>query len=97
MSQTQKSTGHDNISTMFIRNNKAALIKPISILINKSLEIGIVPDACKIAKVTPIYKSKDKESFTNYRPISLLPSLSKVLEKVVHKRVYHFMNKNKIL
>jgi len=53
--------------------------------------IYLVPDFCKIAKVVPIYKAKDKENFTNYRPISLLPSVSKLLEKVVHKRVYHFL------
>ena len=87
----KKGTGHDNISTLFIHNNKHALIKPISILINKSMEIGTVPDACKIAKVVPIYKAKDKELFTNYRPISLLPSVSKLLEKIIHKRVYYFL------
>jgi hypothetical protein len=93
----KKSTGHDNISALFICNNKIALNTPITILINKSLESGIVPDACKIAKVTPIYKSKDKESFTNYRPISLLPSTSKILEKVIHKRVYYFLQQQNIL
>ena len=87
----KKSTGHDNISTLFIHNNKHALMKPISILINKSMEISTVPDACKIAKVVPIYKAKDKELFTNYRPISLLPSVSKLLEKIIHKRVYYFL------
>ena len=86
----KKSTGHDNISPLFINNNKHALMKPISILINKSMEIGTVPDACKIAKVVPIYKAKDKELFANYRPISLLPSISKLLEKIIHKRVYYF-------
>jgi len=93
----KKSTGHDNISTLFICNNKIALCTPITILINKSLESGIVPDACKIAKVTPIYKSKDKELCTNYRPISLLPSTSKILEKIIHKRVYYFLQQQNIL
>ena len=86
----KKSTGHDNISALFIKNNKDTLSKPISIILNKSIESGTVPNACKIAKVVPIYKSKDKEQFTNYRPISLLPSVSKLLEKIVHKRVYYF-------
>ena len=66
-------------------------MKPISILINKSMEFGAVPDVYKITKVVPIYKAKDKELFANYRPISLLPSVSKLLEKVQHKRVYHFL------
>ncbi len=51
----------------------------------------------KLAKVIPIYKAKSKESFTNYRPISLLASISKILEKVMHKRVYSFLEKHKIL
>ena len=45
---------------------------PITNLINLSLEQGIVPDAMKLAKVIPIYKAKSRESFSNYRPISLL-------------------------
>ena len=55
---------------------------------NKSLENGYVPTTFKIAKVTPIFKAKDSQEFTNYRPISLLPTISKILEKVVHKRQF---------
>ena len=62
-----------------------------------SLEQGIVPDAMKLAKVIPIYKSKSKELFNNYRPISLLSNMSKVLEKVVHNRLYYFLITNSIL
>ena len=58
---------------------------------------GVVPYQMKIAKVIPVYKSKDKQLFTNYRPISLLPCISKILEKVVHKRLYHFLVLNDIL
>ena len=89
--KAKKSTGFDNISSHFIKINKFALCIPLSIIINKSLADGVVPNSCKIAKVVPIYKAKDKESFTNYRPISLLPSASKLLEKVMHKRVYSFL------
>jgi retron-type reverse transcriptase len=46
----------------------------------------------KTAKVTPIFKAKDAQEFTNYRPISLLPTISKILEKNVHKRLYNFLN-----
>ena len=89
--KAKKSTGFDNISSHFIKINKFALCIPLSILINKSLADGVVPNSCKIAKVVPIYKAKDKESFTNYRPISFLPSASTLLEKVMHKRVYSFL------
>ena len=55
------------------------------LIVNKSLQSGIVPKSIKIAKVVPIYKSKTKNQLSNYRPISLLPGLAKELERVVHK------------
>ena len=58
---------------------------------------GTIPDSLKIAKVIPIYKNKDKQIFNKYRPISLLPITSKILEKIIHKRVYMFLMKYKIL
>ena len=50
-----------------------------------------------MAKVIPIYKAKDKKDISNYRPISLLPIISKMLEKVVHKNVYIFLEKSKVV
>ena len=94
--KAKKSSGHDNISTALIKKLKLELKVLISILINKSLETGKVPDMIKIAKVIPIYKAKSPSLYTNYRPISLLPSISKIIEKVVHKRVYNFLNCNNI-
>ena len=76
---------------LYIKNNKDTPSKPISIILNKSIESGIVSNVCKIAKVVLIYKSKDNVQFTNYRPISLLPSVSKLLDKIVHKRVYYIL------
>ena len=73
-----------------------SLCDPITLLINKSIENGHVPNTLKIAKVVPIYKSKDQKQLSNYRPISLLPSISKILEKVIHKHVYNFLNHQNI-
>ncbi len=56
-----------------------------------------MPSCCKIAKVVPIHKSGSKDDMNNYRPISLLPATSKVLEKVMHNRLYGFLTKHKIL
>ena len=70
---------------------------PISMIVNMSLEQGIVPDGMKLAKVIPVYKAKSRDTFTNYRPISLLSNISKILEKVVHKRLYGFVTKHEIL
>ena len=64
---------------------------------NKSIETGIVPDIMQLAKVIPIYKAKNKDEFSNYRPISLLPALSKIMEKVIHKRVCSFLEHNDML
>ncbi len=90
--KSKKSSGHDSISSQLLKIIKANVTKPIATIINKSICSGSVPDSLKLAKVVPIYKSKDSELCTNYRPISLLPCLSKILEKVIHKRLYHFLN-----
>ena len=66
-------------------------------IVNMSLEQGIVPDAMKLAIVIYVHKAKAKDSFNNYRPISLLPNVLKVLEKVVHKRLYSFLTTHNLL
>ena len=93
----KKSSGHDNLSTQFLKSIDENIAAPISILINKSIETGVFPDTLKIAKVIPIYKAKAKDNFSNYRLISLLPSISKILEKIIHKRLYHFMELHELL
>ena len=67
-------------------------------MINQSLFTGIFPTKLKHAIVSPIYKGKnsDPQDFSNYRPISLLPTLSKIIEKVVQAQLYHYMNSNKL-
>ncbi len=55
---------------------------------------GIFPDKLKIAKINPIYKKDDDNLFNNYRPISLLPAISKVFEKVIFQQVYAFFQDN---
>ena len=72
-------------------------MKPLTHLINKSIDQGIFPDDLKIAKVFPVYKSDDKNNISNYRPISVLSSFSKVFEKVMYNHVIDFINTNKLL
>lgn len=76
-----KSCGIDNISNEFLKKINTAICLPISIIINMSLEFGTVPTSMKLAKVIPIYKAKAKNIFSNYRPIFLLPNISKILEQ----------------
>ena len=62
---------------------------------NKSLDEGIFPKNMKIAKLIPLFKAGNRSDPDNYRPISLLPVLSKILESVVHQQLQEFMNLNK--
>ena len=66
-------------------------MSPLAELINKSFQSGIFPDIFKIAKVIPIFKSESRVLCNNYRPISLLSNISKLIEKLMHKRVYSFL------
>ena len=62
-----------------------------------SLQTGIFPDRWKEARVTPIYKKRSRETCSNYRPVSVLPILSKIIEKHVFKHLYEFLNANDFL
>lgn len=95
--KSKKSTGRDNLNTLLIKQLGSEISYPLSLIINKSFAEGIFPDLLKIAKVIPIYKSKERDDFTNYRPISLLPAISKILEKSMHKRLIHFLERYDLL
>ena len=75
----------------------AALSFPISYLINLSFTTGEFPNLCKIAKVIPSFEKGDPLDCSSYRPISLLPTASKIFEKYVYKRVYSFLEKNNLI
>ena len=62
-----------------------------------SIEKGIFPDQLKIAKVTPSFKKGDTALMDNYRPISVLPCFSKILERIIYNRLYSFFTENNIL
>ena len=87
----KNSSGYDNLSNKLIKKLLPALIDPLTIVFNKSLAEGIFPEAMKKADVVPLYKSKDHQDSNNYRPISLLLTLSKLLEKIMYKRTYSFL------
>ena len=93
----KQSTGHDGVNSWLLKKLSNSISLPISVAINKSIENGVVPDNLKLAKVIPIFKAKDPCIFGNYRPISLLPVIFKLLEKVVYFRLYNFLDKNNIL
>ena len=94
---SRKSAGHDNIKADLIKCVANEIVKPLSIIFNMSLSNGIVPDELKIAKVVPIFKKDNPEIFGNYRPVSVLPCISKILERIVYNRSYDFLSKNELL
>ena len=96
---TKKSSGFDNLSTYIIKCISSLLIDPLHNIINKSISSGIFPDRLKWAIVSPIYKNQelDIHQFNSYRPISLLPALSKIFEKVIYSQLYNYMNDNNLL
>ena len=88
------SSGFDGLSNRFIKSIKQALTTPLTVIFNKSLETGIFPDNMKKAEVVPLHKGGKLNIVSNYRPISLLLTLSKILEKIVYKRTYCFLSDN---
>ena len=95
--KSKTSYGRDNISTKLLKEIMPNIIYPIIYLFNLSLKTGFIPQNYKCAKIIPIYKSGLNNDFTNYRPISLLSSFSKLLEKLVAQQMFKFINKYKIL
>ena len=69
----------------------------LAILVNESFQTGVFPDKLKVAKVTILHKKGATDNPSNYRPISLLSIFSKMFEKIMHKRLYDFLEVNKIL
>jgi hypothetical protein len=91
------SKGHDGISSKLMRESIYYVAIPLAHIINQSLTTGTVPRNMKIAKVIPIYKSGDKYNFNNYRPISILPCFSKILEKVMTTKLYNYLEHHALL
>ena len=92
-----KSSGFDNISNKVIKYVANLISKPLCHIFNMSFQNGIFPDLLKIAKVIPILKKDDPHTFKNYRPISLLPCFSKLLERLIYNRLIHFLTKHNVI
>lgn len=90
-------SGYDEIPPILIKQSKNQLVKPLTHLINSSFISSKFPEKLKIAKIKPIFKKGDKSNVNNYRPIALLPAISKIYEKAVHNQLVDFLEKNNIL
>ena len=92
-----KSTGLDGIPARFLKDAAPILKVPVTFLINLSISEGQVPDELKMAKVKPLFKKNDRLKPENYRPVSILSIVSKVLEKAVYKQLENFLISNNLL
>ena len=91
--KSKPSSSFDNISTILVKSLPDNAINCLSDIFNSSLSEGVFPSAFKLAKVAPIFKKGDATLIENYRPISLLSSFSKILEKIVYTRLESYLKK----
>ena len=93
---SNKSTGPNSIPTSILKEIKNEIFIPLSAIINNSFENGIFPNLLKSAQVIPVFKNGSRLSCNNYRPISLLSNIGKIIEKLIHKRLNHFLEQHKV-
>ena len=92
-----KSTGTDNIGTNILNVNAPFIVSPLTYIFNRIIDSGIYPNILKNAKVSPIFKSGGKCLPTHYRPISVLPVISKLIEKHISRHMYQYLAKYNLL
>ena len=95
--KSSASSGFDEIKPDIVKSVGDIIAPSLVHIFNLSLSSGVVPDKLKIAKVIPVFKSGENDSFSNYRPISVLPVFSKILERIIHKRLYKFISRFDLL
>jgi hypothetical protein len=91
------SAGLDGIHSKVVKNSYTLYLSPLVHVVNLSITQGFFPDSMKVAKVIPLYKSGDVMSISNYRPVSILPLFSKILERLMYNRLLSFINRHNIL
>ena len=94
---SNKAAGYDNIPMSLIKESIQLISEPLAHIINLSIAHGIVPDQMKKARVIPLFKADDQSLFTNYRPVSVLPSFSKFLERIIYNRLNDYLTNLNVL
>lgn len=95
--KTDCAVGWDGISSAIIKQNINSLVKPLCHICNLSLKTGVFPTLFKKSIILPIHKGGQKETLNNYRPISILPTLSKILEKNINNRLVSYLENQNII
>ena len=95
--KNSKANGPNSLPTKILKECKKEISIPLTLIINLSFSTGTFPNRLKLANVFPIHKGDDKDNCNNYRPIALLSNISKIIEKLVHARLYIYLERNNIL
>ena len=95
--ENKSSSGHDGISNKLLKLLKIELSKSLTLIINQMITTGKFPDSFKISKITPLFKKGDVSMLSNYRPISLLPTISKIFERILYNQLYDYFNSTNLL
>jgi len=95
--KSKRSCGNDDINMYIVKSVISSVLTPLLHICNLSFTSGIFPDKMKTAKVLPFFKANEESVFSNYRPVSLLPQFSKILEKLFNNRLIDFIERNKLL
>ena len=95
--KSKDSSGYDGISLRILKISAPYVLSPLTFIFNKSLLTDIFPERLKFLEVTPIHKKGDGIDFLNYRPISVLASFSIIIEKIIYRRLYSYLNTNSLL
>ena len=91
---TKKATGIDGISVKVLKLAQPVITKPITQLINKSITTSTFPDKLKEAQVVPLHKKNNVLDTGNYRPVSILPAISKFFERAIYDQLVKYFNKH---
>ena len=95
--KTSKGCGNDGIASCVLKIALPVISESLCEIFNLSIATGCFPDSWKIARVAPIFKSGQPDDRSNYRPISVLPVLARVFEKLIHNQLYDYLDANKHL
>ncbi len=92
-----KATGADGISPRILKTMAVGIAGSLTQLFNYSLRTGEIPSEWKMANVTPVLKKGSRVDINNYRPVSVLPTVAKVFERIVHRQLYSYLEENQLL
>ena len=88
--KSKSGQGADGLSVKLLKSSENIIVKSWILITNQCIETGVFPDKLKIAKFVPLYKKDDETLIKNYRPVSILHAISKVIEKIMFRQIYEY-------